>query len=182
MIGITGGIGSGKSTICQELKKRRFRIYDTDSEAKRLIQEDATIRMQLTELLGERTYQNGIYQRQWVASQIFQDPELLQQINHIIHPAVQKDILQKDIDIIESAILYESGLHRLCDKVIAVIASPEIRMQRAMKRDHAEAQKIMERMRVQKTNEELSQLANYVLTNNGEQTIEELVNQLLQEL
>ena len=95
IIGITGGIGSGKSVIAKQLRQMGYEVYDTDSEAKRLIVEDAHVREQMTALFGEEVYQDGIYQTSFVAQQVFADKNLLAKLNAIVHPAVKADIISK---------------------------------------------------------------------------------------
>ena len=95
IIGITGGIGSGKSVIAKQLRKMGYAVYDTDSEAKRIIVEDATVREQMTALFGEEVYQDGVYQTALVAQQVFADKNLLAKLNAIVHPAVKADIISK---------------------------------------------------------------------------------------
>ena len=95
IIGITGGIGSGKSVIAKQLRKMGYSVYDTDSEAKRIIVEDATVREQMTALFGEEVYQDGVYQTSFVAQQVFADKNLLAKLNAIVHPAVKADIISK---------------------------------------------------------------------------------------
>ena len=95
IIGITGGIGSGKSVIARQLRKMGYSVYDTDSEAKRIIVEDATVREQMTALFGEEVYQDGVYQTSFVAQQVFADKNLLAKLNAIVHPAVKADIISK---------------------------------------------------------------------------------------
>ena len=92
IIGITGGIGSGKSVIAQQLRKMGYEVYDTDSQAKRLVVEDAHVREQITALFGEEVYKDGVYQTALVAQKVFADKSLLAQLNAIVHPAVKADI------------------------------------------------------------------------------------------
>ena len=94
IIGLTGGIGSGKSTIAKQLREMEYAVYDTDSEAKRLIVEDATVRRQMEQLFGKEIYADGIYQTALVAQRVFADKSLLAQLNAIVHPAVRADILR----------------------------------------------------------------------------------------
>ena len=94
IIGLTGGIGSGKSTIAQGLRQMGYAVYDTDSEAKRLIVEDAAVREQIISLLGPEVYQDNIYQTAIVAQRVFADKGLLARLNAIVHPAVRADILR----------------------------------------------------------------------------------------
>ena len=94
IIGLTGGIGSGKSTIAKQLRQMGYAVYDTDSEAKRLIVEDAAVRKQMIPLFGSDVYKDGIYQTAFVAQRVFTDKSLLAQLNAIVHPAVRADILR----------------------------------------------------------------------------------------
>ena len=94
LIGLTGGIGSGKSTIAQQLRAMGYAVYDTDSQAKRLIQSDPHVREQITALFGTEVYQDGVYQTALVAQRVFADPVLLSRLNAIVHPAVRADILR----------------------------------------------------------------------------------------
>ena len=136
MIGITGGIGSGKSTIARELAKRGFVVYDCDREAKRFIAQNKEVQQAIINLLGEEAFVGGIYNTVYVAKRVFADPNLLKRLNAIIHPAVGADILAKQPDFVESAILYESGLDKLCDKVIVIDAPEDIRIARTIARDY----------------------------------------------
>ena len=158
IIGITGGIGSGKSTIARELAKRGFAVYDCDREAKRIIAENEEVQRAIIHLLGKEAFVDGIYNTQYVAQRVFADPTLLVQLNAIIHPVVLKNIKDridaKDL-FVESAILHESGFDKLCNKVIVVEAPEEIRIARTIARDyHGDASpdninKVRARMRAQ---------------------------------
>lgn len=136
IIGLTGGIGSGKSTIAQELGKQGFAVYDCDREAKRIIAENNEVQQAIIALLGEEAFVDGIYNTQYVAQRVFADPQLRLQLNQIIHPAVKNDILLKQPRVIESAILCEAGLDRLCDKIVVVEAPEDIRIERVLARDY----------------------------------------------
>lgn len=198
IIGITGGIGSGKSTIAKQLRAMGYAVYDTDSEAKRLIVEDPHVRAQITALLGEEAYQDNVYQTAYVAQRVFSAPSLLAQLNAIVHPAVRKDILQhlpsnsgsgltsdsravqqqSDLFFIECAILYQAGIDQLCDKVVAVTAPEEIRLERVIARDHSNIDKVRARMRAQDAEQDI-QRANMVICNDGTTPIPTLCQQLL---
>lgn len=147
IIGLTGGIGSGKSTIARELAKRGFTVYDCDSEAKRIIAEDKAVQADIIALLGPDSFVfspsslGPSYNTSYVAQRVFAEPELLEQLNAIVHPVVKKDILstlssQLSAFFIESAILYEAGLDKLCSKVIVVDAPEELRIARTIARDY----------------------------------------------
>lgn len=136
IIGLTGGIGSGKSFLAQELAKRGFAIYDCDREAKRIIAENKDVQAAIKDLLGEEAFIEGNYNTAYVAKRVFEDPKLLEGLNKIVHPEVAKDILIKKPDFVESAILFESGLDRLCDKIVVVTAPEEVRIARTIARDY----------------------------------------------
>ena len=159
-IGITGGIGSGKSTIAKELVRRGYRVYDCDREAKRIITENPSVRAAIIDLLGEEAFTPApssfvhrtsslrtSYNTSFVAQKVFAHPELLQRLNAIVHPAVKEDIRQiihgqcTDAPLfVESAILYEAGLEELCDLIVVVEAPEEVRIARVIARDyHGEA-------------------------------------------
>lgn len=149
IIGITGGIGSGKSTIARALAARGYAVYDCDKEAKRIIAENKDVQQQIINLFGEKSFVNGVYNTQYISKCVFSPSlqgrsgeALLAQLNAIIHPAVKEDICQakrsvsKAVLFIESAILYEAGLDSLCDKIIVVEAPEDIRIARTIARDY----------------------------------------------
>lgn len=191
LIGLTGGIGSGKSIIAQQLREMGYDVYDTDSQAKRIITEDPLVRQQIQQLLGDNVYHNGIYQTHLVAARIFNDVTLLQELNAIVHPAVKADLLQwasrpkllsqPQWDFVECAILYQSGIGALCHRVVAVTAPEQLRMERVIARDKSDIDKVRARMRVQKTQEDLLH-ADIVINNDGQTPIPTLCLQLLNNL
>lgn len=160
IIGITGGIGSGKSYLAQELAKRGFAVYDCDREAKRIIAEDKAVQAAIIKLLGKEAFIDGKYNTAYVAQRVFTEPQLLKKLNKIVHPAVKADISRQSSDVsllvVESAILFESGLDELCDKIVVVTAPEETRIARTIARDyHNEAtpeniNKVRARIRAQK--------------------------------
>ena len=164
IIGLTGGIGSGKSTITRGLAQRGFAVYDCDREAKRIIETDKSVQSAIIDLLGEEAFLNGAYNTAYVAQRVFAEPELLQRLNAIIHPAVLKDLKAlkdaKNQDpkaplFVESAILFQAGLAPLCDKIIIVEAPEEVRIARTIGRDYngqatpANINKVRARIRAQ---------------------------------
>ena len=196
IIGLTGGIGSGKSTIAKQLRAMGYAVYDTDSEAKRLIVEDAHVREQMEELFGKEVYKDGVYQTAMVAQRVFADKSLLTQLNAIVHPAVKADILRwatvqdspslrKGLEVglcfVECAILYQAGFDELCDKVIVVTAPEEIRLARAVARDHSTIEKVRARMRAQETEKDLLR-ANLVVNNDGQTPIPTLCEEIIRYL
>ena len=196
VIGITGGIGSGKSTITRELAKRGFAVYDCDREAKRIIAKNANVQQAIIALLGKKAFEEGKYNTAYVAQRVFAEPHLLTQLNAIVHPAVKEDILQrsgltakrsnseavqqaKPVLFIESAILYEAGLDRLCDRVIYIDAPEEIRIARTVARDHCNAEQVRARIATQTI---LPHKNAIVLMNDGTKSIETLTTELLNRL
>ena len=174
ILGITGGIGSGKSYISSLLRKQmNVPVYDCDTEAKRLICEDDTIRQKLTELAGASVYRNGELQKNVLADYLFSSQQHVQQVNAIVHPAVRKDIgkwvKQQDSPVVavESAILYESGFDTLVDKVLFVKAPLELRIQRSMKRDGSTREQVEARIGMQQS-EQQQKKADFVIDNGTE--------------
>lgn len=193
IIGITGGIGSGKSTIAKQLRAMGYAVYDTDSEAKRLIVEDAHVREQMEQLFGKEVYVDGMYQTALVAQRVFTDKSLLAQLNNIVHPAVRADILRwasmqaspsfrKGLGVglffIECAILYQAGFDELCDKVIVVTAPEDVRLARAVARDHSTIEKVRARMRAQETEKDIER-ADLVINNDGKTSIPTLCEEII---
>lgn len=185
IIGITGGIGSGKSTIAKQLRKMGYAVYDTDSEAKRLIMEDAGLRQQIEQLFGKEVYKDGVYQTALVAQRVFADKSLLAKLNAIVHPAVKADIErrvsrlasresrvgnQENLFFIECAILYQAGFDTLCDKVVVVTAPEEVRLQRAVIRDHSTIERVRARMRAQEVEKDIER-ADLIVNNDGKTEI-----------
>lgn len=177
LIGITGGIGSGKSTIAKQLREMGYAVYDTDSEAKRLIVEDAGVREEIEQLFGKEVYKDGVYQTALVAQRVFADQSLLAQLNAIVHPAVKADILRwaenmnhPTLCFVECAILYQAGFDTLCDKVVVVTAPEEVRLQRAVTRDHSTIEKVRARMRAQEVEKDIER-ADLIVNNDGKTEI-----------
>ena len=193
IIGITGGIGSGKSVIAKQLRQMGYEVYDTDSEAKRLIVEDAHVREQITALFGPEAYKDGVYQTAFVAQQVFADKTLLARLNAIVHPAVRQDILNRftsppfrgesegGLLFIECAILYTAHLDQLCDKVVVVTAPEEVRLARTIARDHSDIDKVRARMRAQNVEEDIRR-ADIIINNDGTTPIPTLCEEILKEL
>ena len=191
IIGITGGIGSGKSTIARELAKRGFAVYDCDLEAKRIIAENKDVQQAIIDLLGSDAFVNGTYNTAYVARRVFEDKELLEHLNQIVHPAVKEDIRAKSEELrvksclfVESAILYEAGLDTLCDKVIVVDAPEEVRIARTIARDYGNEaspdniNKVRARIKAQQVFSNQSSAVSFVVKNDGKTSIAELVDKI----
>ncbi len=171
-IGLTGGIGSGKTTIAQWFQEKGIPVYNSDFEAKKLMNENEDLIQQLIELFGDETYKNGEYNRSYVASKVFNDKELLNQLNAIVHPAVFKhfdewlDNQNSSFVVKEAAILFESGSYKDCDYIISVIADEEIRIKRVAKRDQLNEDQIRDRMKSQWTDEQRIEKSDFIIENN----------------
>lgn len=179
IIGITGGIGSGKSTIARGLRELGYMVYDTDHAAKRLIMEDESVHRQIEDLFGRDVFKDGVYQTQLVAQRVFNDRRLLDKLNGIVHPAVKSDIQEwqkkqeregVELLFIECAILYEAKLDTVCDKVVLITAPEAIRLERTMLRDGANADQVRARMRSQQAGESVTS-ADLVVNNDGKTEI-----------
>ena len=159
-IGITGGIGSGKSYVSQILKKLGYEVYDSDSQAKRIMAESAEVKSFLIGALGESIYKCDDINKELLATHIFNDDELRQKLNNVIHPLVLQDFqyrasqCKKDIYFIESALIFESGFDRFLDKIISVSADEEVRINRVIKRENCQRDKVIERINSQMSQKE----------------------------
>ncbi|MDR0394492.1 MAG: dephospho-CoA kinase [Tannerella sp.] len=176
-IGITGGIGSGKSFVSSLFGMNKIPVYTADTESKRLADTSPVIRRKLTGLLGEDIYVDDRLDRKRLASIIFFDEQILRKVNRIIHPVVRKDFRmwverQKGhLCAIESAILFESGFDKAVDVVLLVYAPVELRLTRAMKRDDATEVDIMKRMNRQLPEELKREKSDYVIINDDAQAL-----------
>ena len=185
-IGITGGIGSGKSVVSKILSLLDIPIYLSDDEAKRLTATDEAIRRELTDLLGDELYQGGMLNKQMLANFLFASAENAEKINAIIHPQVKQDFRRwctchsaSQFVAMESAILFESGFDSEVDVVVMVYAPQEVRIQRAMMRDAASRTQIEQRIKRQMDDEAKCSKAHYVLINDDKTALIPQVLQLL---
>ncbi|MDR1813981.1 MAG: dephospho-CoA kinase [Tannerella sp.] len=185
-IGVTGGIGSGKSVVCRLLEVFGVPVYDADSESKRLSETAPEIIDGLKKLFGEDIYCDGRLDRPRLASYIFANEKLLAKVNAIIHPVVFRDFRRWAVETdslspreaictgivaIESAILFESGLDSEVDVSIAVTAPVELRLTRAMQRDSASEAEIMKRMNRQMPDEIVRNKADFIIHNDDARPI-----------
>lgn len=190
IIGITGGIGSGKTTVAKMFERYGIPVYYADDEAKKLNDTSLIIRERLIDLFGETIYKSGKLDRALLASKIFSDKNLLQKVNSIIHPEVAKHF-EKWVQsqnspyvLKEAAILFESGSNKNCDKVILVTAPENIRIDRVMKRDKIEKDQVLSRMKNQWDDDKKRKLSDFVIENlkikNTEQQVEKIHKMLLE--
>ncbi len=188
LIGLTGGIGSGKSTVAAVFSAMLIPVYESDTRAKELMNQDPELKKGIIGLLGPEAYTpEGQLNRSRIASQVFNDPSLLQQLNSLVHPAVAKDVhawMEKDVIksapyvIKESAILFEEHLTANLDAVILVIAPEALRIARVIHRDKVTEEQVRERMRHQWPHVQKIPLADYVIYNDGQRSLIEQVTDI----
>ncbi|WP_051190418.1 dephospho-CoA kinase [Kaistella palustris] len=186
-IGITGGIGSGKSTVSKYIEEAGYPVYYSDARAKTIVNDEPQLQQQIKELLGENSYdENGRYDRKYVAEIVFGNEEKLLQLNSLIHPAVKSDfenwVSRQNSEFVfkETALLFELKLHEACYKSILVTADDNCRLKRVMDRDgktYREVETIMHRQMAEK---DKIKFADYVIYNND--GLDELKVQTLQTL
>lgn len=172
-IGITGGIGSGKSVVSHLLRVMGYPVYDTDTEAKRLMNVSPELKRQIAEAFGSDIYAQGTLDRALLASRVFGNPERIARLNSIVHPAVRLDFdrwasaLNTPLCFVESAILYDSGFDRLVDDVWVVTAPEALRIKRVGDRSGLAPDEVRRRMAAQLSDSEIQQGASHIIRNDG---------------
>lgn len=172
-VGITGGIGSGKSTVCGIFARLGIPVYAADREAKRLMREDLALIASVKEAFGSDSYSGNEPNRPFLANAVFGNPEKLALLNSLVHPAVFRDFerwcgLQHAPYVIkEAAIMFESGSYKQVHEVVAVTAPLELRIQRVMERDGSSREEILKRIQAQMPQEEVVKRAHDVINNDG---------------
>ncbi len=176
-IGITGGIGSGKSTVAQFFSVLGIPVYAADEAGKRLMNENEKLKSEVKNLFGEAAYDKGILNRKYIAGIVFSNAEKLAQLNAIVHPATLKDAdewMHKQTApyaLKEAAIMFESGAHEHLDYVIGVSAPAPLRIQRAMQRDNITREEVLARMSRQINETVKMRLCNFVIFNDEKQLV-----------
>lgn len=183
-VGITGGIGSGKSTVCRLFAQRGIAVYDSDREAKRLMAEDPSLRAGITARFGVEAYAEGVLNRSYLAGRVFSDPQALADLNALVHPAVVADFAawaerqSGPYVVLESAILFEAGLEHAVDRTVAVLAPLELRLSRTCRRDGCDEEAVRRRMAAQMDDDTLRDRADYAVVNIFEADLEPTVAEL----
>lgn len=173
-IGITGGIGSGKSTICRVFSVLGVAVYDSDSRARKLMHSNPEVVAAISELFGDNAYIHGSLNRSYIAELVFHQPDMREKLNHIVHPAVAMDFdtwaeRQKGHYVIEeAAILFESGAYRNMDAVVTVSTPEEQRIRRTCLRDSTDEQSVRQRIAAQLSEEERVARADYVIVSDDQ--------------
>jgi dephospho-CoA kinase len=187
-IGLTGGIGSGKSTIARVFGILGIPVYYADDAAKRLMQEDPDLRAAIIRHFGEEAYTNGRLNRAWLGAQVFGSPEKVKILNGLVHPATIADAARwmsaqkASYTLKEAALIFESGAEKELDYVIGVSAPEDIRLRRVMERDKADAETIRQRMRNQMNEEEKMKRCDFIIVNDEQQLVIPQVLSLHREL
>lgn len=174
-VGITGGIGTGKTTVCRIFEQLGIPVYYADERAKWLMEHDPKLIAALRQLLGNDAYTpSGLLNRSYIARQVFSDPEKLAALNALTHPAVALDALEwqalphrAPYTLREAALLFESGSYLSLDKIIVVSAPDELRIQRVMARDQCDRQAVLDRMARQMPQAEKEARADFIIRNDG---------------
>ncbi|HKO77215.1 MAG TPA: dephospho-CoA kinase [Flavobacterium sp.] len=177
IIGLTGGIGSGKTTVANEFSSLGIPVYITDLEAKKLMQSDSVLN-QIKEEFGDTVFDNGVLLRDKLSEIVFNDDKRLAKLNSIVHPAVKQHFKEWLLEhqnnqfvIYESAILFESGSYKECDYIVNVVAPLEIRIQRVVKRDNTTRERVLERIKNQWNDEEKSSKSDFIVKNTSMEAI-----------
>ena len=179
-IGVTGGIGSGKSFVCQIIERIGYPVYYSDNESKLIVDSNKQIKEQLISLLGDTVYQNNQLNRTFLAQQLFLSNEIRAQVNAIIHPVVRAQFdlwasqQQAKFVFNEAAILFETASYKQFDKTILVTAPVELRIQRTMQRSNLTQEEVEHRMEAQWEDDRKIALADYVIVNDGQPLLVQL--------
>ncbi|MDO4780577.1 MAG: dephospho-CoA kinase [Bacteroides sp.] len=191
VLGITGGIGSGKSVVSRLMKVMGISIYDSDSEAKKVMKNSHTIREKLISLVGKEVVKDGEINKEVLTKYIFSNTENTKKVNAIIHPEVIshfKSWIEKNnhkhIIAVESALLFESDLHLMTDKSVVITTPLETRIKRAMQRDNSSREQVTERIKAQSSDDEKLSKADFHIINDDctplTKQVWELINLLKQ--
>lgn len=174
IIGITGGIGSGKTTTCEIFEALGVPVYYADLRAKELMTSNENLKNKIIQAFGARAYTGGHLDRAYLAKQVFESKEKLSIINGLVHPAVANDFeewleerKQEKYVLKEAAILFESGAYQDVDITVLVVAPEDLRLERVMERDGSTKEEVLKRMNNQWTQERKVKLADHIINNDG---------------
>lgn len=187
-VGLTGGIGSGKTTVARVFQVLGVPVYDADKASKKLMNEDAQMKMDLISAFGEETYKEGVLDRKYLAETVFNDPEKLVLLNSIVHPATihhASEWMKKQeapYIIKEAALIFESGSNKDLDYVIGVYSPLELRISRTMARDSISREQVFSRIQNQMNEESKMALCDFIIQNDPNHSIVEQVLELHHQL
>lgn len=179
-IGITGGIGSGKSYVCSQLKSLGIDVYDCDEAAKRLLVTSDSLKKQMCSLIGHNAYNvDGLLNKKIVANFLLASEDNASKIDAIVHPAVAEDYKSSGCQWMECAIIFESGFNKLVDRVVCVSAPEELRISRIIKRDGISREKALQWMSKQFSQDHVRMLSDYEIINDGKVEIKAQLEEIL---
>ena len=184
IVGLTGGIGSGKSTVGAMFQKLGVPLYNSDLEAKNLMTRSKKIKKDIETLLGKESYLEGELNREYIAKIVFKDKKLLQGLNNIVHPAVRRHFKSwckrqnAPYVIQEAAIIFENGTKELYDKIILVTSPRDIRIQRVVDRDGITAEAVIQRIDNQWPDSEKEKFSDFIIENIGLEATEREVSRI----
>jgi len=176
-IGLTGGIGSGKTTVARIFEVLGIPVYYADQAAKDLMNQDPELKQQILDTFGPQSYRDGKIDRAFLAAQVFGDPEKLALLNALVHPATLRDAdnwMKRQTTpyaVKEAALIFEAGMEKYFDYVIGVSAPESLRLERAMQRDQSSSENIVQRMQQQMDEDEKIARCDWVVVNDGKQAI-----------
>ncbi|MFH6604184.1 dephospho-CoA kinase [Maribacter algicola] len=171
IVGLTGGIGSGKSTVAEQFEALGIPVYESDRMAKKLMKSSKKLRRAIIEIIGQKAYDDKKLNTAYIAQKVFNDPELLAKLNAIVHPAVRRHFLKwrekqhSPYVIQENAIIFETGSQDFYDKIVLVTAPLDLRISRVLSRDNISKEDLLARINNQLNDSEKISLADYVIEN-----------------
>lgn len=185
IIGLTGGIGSGKSTFANYFSEKKIPVYIADDQARELMK-SPEILLEIHKTFGDSVFENGILDRQLLATIVFNDSRKLQLLNGIIHPAVKKhfenwilNYKKHPFIVYEAAILFESGSYKICDLIITITAPLELRIQRVIERDTTSFDQVTKRINMQWTDEQRISKSDFVIENVDLEVAKQKIDKIL---
>ena len=187
-IGITGGIGSGKTYICKIIEKMGYQVFYSDIEAKKLMSNNTELIKKIKIIIGENAYINGEINKPIIRAFLFENEQNKDKLNEIIHPFVFQEFEQwskskkEEIIFNESALLFETGSYKRFDKIILITAPEEVKVNRLIKRDQLTKEEIVKRFQAQLDDTIKKQKADYIIDNNDKELIIPQINKILNEL
>ena len=189
-VGLTGGIGSGKSTVAKILLELGFPVYNSDKRAKWLMNNDSILKNNIASIFGESSYINGVLNTNFISNIVFSNPDKIVQLNSLVHPSVSKDFdkwlklnISHNIIFKEAAILIESGAYLKMNKIILVESRNDLKIERILKRDSTDFDSVKKRMDSQSSDIKNKKYVDYIIENN--ETLESLntkVNLVIQQI
>ena len=189
-VGLTGGIGSGKSTVAKILLELGFPVYNSDKRARWLMNNDSILKNNIASIFGENSYINGVLNTNFISNIVFSNPDKIVQLNSLVHPSVSKDFdkwlklnISHNIIFKEAAILIESGAYLKMNKIILVESRNDLKIERILKRDSTDFDSVKKRMDSQSSDIKNKKYVDYIIENN--ETLESLntkVNLVIQQI